>query len=112
MSIPMPKGHKELASVTVGNEYGHVPGHRFHDVEVLVSKRGETVRVAVAQVRGSAQGSYDEEHMRRECIGRGNSIRAAINDARSRAIACGIETEYLEQALCKAEDEAEEANTQ
>lgn len=103
-----PKSHEELASESTGNAYGHVPGHQYRDVDVVVSRKGDKYRVHVVESWGSAQG-YDEEHGRREAIGRGDSIREAISDARRRAKDCGIETEYLEQSLCKAEDAAEEA---
>ena len=103
-----PKSHEELASESTGNAYGHVPGHQYRDVDVVVSRKGDKYRVHVVESWGSAQG-YDEEHGRREAIGRGDSIREAISNARRRAKDCGIETEYLEQSLCKAEDAAEEA---
>lgn len=103
-----PKSHEELASESAGKAYGHVPGHQYRDVDVVVSRKGEKFRVHVVESWGSCQG-YDEEHGRREAIGRGDSIREAIRDARGRAKECGIECEYLAQALCKAEDTAEEA---
>lgn len=103
-----PKSHVELANESAGKDYGHVPGHQYHDVDVVVSERGEKFRCHVVESWGSAQG-YDEEHGRREAIGRGDSIRGAIDDARGRAKDAGIECEYLEQALSLAEDSAEEA---
>ena len=102
-----PKSHTELASESTGRAYGHVPGHQYHDVDVVVSTRSDKFRVHVCESWGSAQG-YDEEHGRREAIGRGDSIRDAIDNARDRAASAGIETEYLEQSLSKAEDAAEE----
>jgi len=62
----------------------------------------------VCQSWGICQ-SYDEEHGRREVIGRGSSIVAACYNARERAEAAGIGREYLMQALSQAEDAAEEA---
>ena len=102
-----PKSHVELASESAGEAYGHIPGHQYHDVDVVVSERGDKFRAHVCESWGSAQG-YDEEHGRREAIGRGESIRAGIADARSRARDAGITCEYLEQALSLAEDAAEE----
>lgn len=101
-----PTSHEELASESAGKAYGHFPGHQYHDCDVVVSRRGEKYRVHVVESWGSAQG-YDEEHGRREAIGRGDSIRAAIGDARTRSKDSGIECEYLEQALSKAEDSAD-----
>lgn len=103
-----PKSHAELASESAGLAYGHVPGHQYHDVDVVVSSRGEKYRCHVCESWGSAQG-YDEEHGRREVIGRGDSIRSAVGDARSRARDAGIVCEYMEQAMSLAEDTAEES---
>lgn len=109
-----PKSHTQLAEEYAGNAYGHVPGSDYHDVYVLVSTRSKNkFRVHVCESWGSAQGylrgaCIDEEHDRREVIGRGDSIARAIEDARDRATHAGIETEYLEQALSLAEDAAEE----
>jgi hypothetical protein len=103
-----PKSHTELSSESAGAAYGHVPGHQYHDVDVVVSERSGKYRCHVVEVWGSAQG-YDEEHGRKEAIGRGETIREACSEARSRAREAGIECQYLEQAMSKAEDVAEEA---
>lgn len=100
-----PTSHEELSRATAGIAFGHVPGHSYQDVDVVISRRGDKYRCHVVQSWGSAQG-YDEEHGRREAIGRGDSIESAVLNARRRAGAAGIACEYLEQALCKAEDEA------
>lgn len=102
-----PTTHEELAKTRAGKPYGHVPGHQYHDVEVVVSRRGGKYRCHVVESWGSAQG-YDEEHGRREAIGRGESIAECVADGRRRAGAAGIDCEYLESALSLAEDEAEE----
>lgn len=103
-----PKSHVELASESSGKAYGHVPGHQYHDVDVVISERSGKFRCHVVESWGSAQG-YDEEHGRREAIGRGETIRAAVSDARTRSRDSGITCEYLEQALSMAEDAAEES---
>lgn len=105
-----PKSHTELARESAGNEYGHVPGHQYHDVDVVISRRGDKYRCHVVESWGSCQG-YDEEHGRREAIGRGESIRECVVDARGRAADAGIVCEYREQALSLAEDAATEAET-
>ncbi len=111
-----PTSHEELSTASEGKAYGHVPGHNYRDVDVVVSKRGDKYRVHVCESWGSAQG-YDEEHGRREAIGRGGSVEEAVSDARRRAGDAGItyhkarlesDCEYLEQALSKAEDAAME----
>jgi len=103
-----PKSHDELAKESAGKPYGHVPGHHYLDCDVVVSRKGDKFRVHIVESWGSCQG-YDEEHGRREAIGRGESIGQAIMDARKRAKDCGIGIEFLEQSLSKAEDTAEEA---
>lgn len=107
-TIYCPKSHTELAKACHGKEWGHVPGHAYHDVEVMITRRGETFRVHVVESWGSAQ-ERDEEHGRNEVIGRGDSIRAAVEVAHKRATEAGMEAEYLASALSKAEDEAEDA---
>ena len=107
-----PTSHEELASESVGVPYGHVPGHQYHDVDVVISVRNKVAgggyRVHIVESWGSAQG-FDEEHGRREVIGRGGSIRAAIVDTRERVVRATITVEFFEQALSLAEDAAEEA---
>lgn len=102
-----PKSHTELASESVGAAYGHVPGHQYHDVDVVVSTRVGKYRCHVVESWGSAQG-YDEEHGRREVVGRGESIRSAMAEAVSRGIAADMAVGYLTQAASQAEDAAEE----
>lgn len=103
-----PTSHQELASKSARKAYGHVPGHQYHDVDVVISRKADdSVRVHVCESWGSCQG-YNEEHGRKEAIGRGESIAEAIRNARERSKAAGIDMEYLEQALSLAEDEAEE----
>lgn len=104
-----PKSHTELASESAGKAYGHVPGHQYHDVDVVVSRtRTGAYRVHVVESYGSAQG-YDEEHGRTEVVGRGETLAEACRQARQRAKDAGLNTSYLESAMAKAEDAAEEA---
>jgi hypothetical protein len=51
---------------SAGREYGHVPGHNYHDVDVEVTGPHAGRYVATAtETWGSAQG-HDEEHGRNE----------------------------------------------
>ena len=102
-----PTSHTELASASAGKAYGHVPGHHYHDVDVRISNRGDKYRCHVVESWGSAQG-YDEEHGRREAVGRGANIAESCEAARDRAARAGIVCEYLETAISIAEDRAEE----
>lgn len=103
-----PRSHDQLASASDGVAYGHVPGHQYHDVDAVLSRRGGKFRCHVVESWGSAQG-YDEEHDRREVVGRGESVKEAVAEARREAAAAGIECGYLATALSQAADEAEEA---
>lgn len=103
-----PKSHGKLAEASAGVAFGHVPGHQYRDVDVVVSVSATmAIRVHVCESWGSCQG-HDEEHGRREVVGRGQSVQEACNTAMSRAIAAGIGREYLTQALSQAEDAATE----
>lgn len=99
----MSSGFEIVAESTVGKEYGHVPGHQYHDVQVGIGKRGATYRVVICEVWGSAQGS-DEEHGRKKVVARGDDWRTALAEASSRASQAGIEVGYMTQALSEAED--------
>ncbi len=96
-------------TVTVGKEYGNVPGHRFHDVTVTIRKR-KTGRwpVRVLETWGVCQPGHNEEHGGKEVVGRGEDLNEAVADAERLAERAGINTEYLAQALCQAADEAED----
>lgn len=107
-TINAPKSHEVLGTATAGNAYGHVPGHQYHDVDVIVSRRGDLYRCEAVETWGSSQG-YDEEHDRRSVVGHGDSIAAACAAAGSRGCAAGLDQRYLTQALSSAEDEAMEA---
>ena len=91
-----------------GTEYGHVPGHQYHDVDVtIVRTRKGKWTVEIFETWGSAQG-YDEEHGRKKVIGRGDDLNDAVSDARTKAHEADIEREYMTQALSCAEAEAAE----
>lgn len=103
-----PKTHLECAKTTSGKAHGHVPGHQYHDVDVVVSTPDsdkDVFRVHVVETWGSAQG-YDEEHGRREIVGRGTSIETACAEAIRRGKDAGMDGSYLTQAVANAEDEA------
>lgn len=93
-------------SATVGTEYGHVPGHNYHDVEVTITEKAGRWSVRVLETWGSAQG-YDEEHGRHEVVGRGDTLAEAERDARELAMAAEIHPEYFVQALSQAAAEAD-----
>lgn len=102
---------KVLAVVEIGDKYGHVPGHSYHDVEVTISVRSGRYRCHVLETWGSCQGC-DEEHGRREIVGRGHTIEQCAREARGLAQEAGVKTEYLVQALSQAQDEAEDAEVE
>jgi len=62
-----------------GNQYGHVPGHNYHDVTVECDPDGSNA--FATEVWGSAQG-YDEEHGRNEISAESlGELMAAAKDA-------------------------------
>jgi hypothetical protein len=111
MYLKAPRGHTELAHVSVGRPYGHVPGHHFHDVEVLVTHnprcwRKTQFRVAVLEIAGSDQGDRDRIHHRKEMVFRADSLHQAIETARWKARDASFSMEYLNKALDQAMVEA------
>ena len=110
-----PDGEKEIGCGSVGNVDGHVPGHQYHDVDVVIScittpegRLSAPYRCHVCESWGSAQG-FDEEAGRNEVVVRASNVSAVVGDARDRGIAAGIEgvaLKYLTQALSEAEDTA------
>jgi len=109
VTVRCPKGHVTLADVSVGTAYGHVPGHQYHDVDVMISRKGDRYRCQIVETWGSAQG-YDEEHGRKEAIGRGGSTTEASDQARATAQEADIHRSFLARALSQAIDQAEEAD--
>ena len=103
--MELPKGHEEIGSAEAGKEYGHVPGHQYHDVRVVISRRGSFFRCLVRETWGASQGR-PQEHGRTEAIGRGGSIHEACRQAERHAGKIGIRTDYLTRAMSAAEDEA------
>lgn len=106
-TVYCPVGHIELAREAY--THGHVPGHQYHDVEVLISRRGVRYRCHVVETWGSDQG-YLQERGRLSVVGRGGSLREATSEASSAARQAGIKQEYLAAALSVAADAAEEAD--
>jgi hypothetical protein len=112
--MKMSSGFKTIAEACKGHEYGHVPGHHYHDVEVGVGHKGAQYRAVVLETWGSAQG-YDEEHGRRKVVARGTDPRDVLRECATRARAAGIggddpkHASYLVQALSECEDALEDA---
>lgn len=67
---------------SAGRPYGHVPGHSYRDVDIEAEGRIASLTITW----GSAQGSYDEEHGRREYARRGSDIAGAIESVREAAL--------------------------
>jgi len=90
------------------NEYGHSPGSGYRDIDVTIA-RSPSGRwsVEILETWGSTQ-IDDEEEGRKRVFGRGNSLDDAVRDARDKAAAAKIDTEYLVQALSAAEAQAAE----
>lgn len=95
----------KLVSCIVGNKYGHLPGHTYHDVEVKIKQLGEKSQVKMKYVWGSAQGC-DEEHGRHEIVALGDSLDAVIASAEIKGQALDMPEEYMLPALTKAHSDA------
>lgn len=113
--MKMSNGFETIASACIGNEYGHVPGHSYHDVEVAVGRKGRQFRAVALETWGSAQG-YDEEHGRRKVVARGEDALDTLAECVARAHAAGIGDAgneaggaYLPQAANRCGDELENA---
>jgi len=99
----------KLASSCVGNEYGHVPGNQYYDVEIKIEQLGEKFRVKMKHVWGSAQG-YDEEHGRHEVVALGDSLDEVVAAAaETRGHALDMPSEYRIPALTQAQSIAYDA---
>ena len=108
-------GFEMIAEGSAGREYGHVPGHSYHDVTVGIGKKGAQYRAVALETWGSAQES-DEEHGRRKVVARGSDPRAVLAQCAARARAAGINTAgrddggpWLPLALSECEDALEDA---
>jgi hypothetical protein len=111
--MKMANGWTVVAESGKGAEFGHVPGHEYHDVDVAVGKRGDKFRVVVLETWGSAQGR-DEEHGRNKVVAIDVALDVAVRIASARAQQAGIKMEYAVQALSCAhsdavDDEAQQA---
>jgi len=104
--------NRKLAEVSVGVPNGHVPGHRYHDVDCEVyagagtAVAGDGYRVRLTEKWGSAQG-YDEEHGRRQVSARGTVLARVMDEASRSAEVAGMDMSWVVQAVSQALDEIE-----
>ena len=103
------KNKQKQFTVLNGNEYGHVPGHNYNDVDVTITLhlRGRWT-VDILETWGSAQGE-DEEHGRRHVVGSGDTLVEAVERAEKLALRCKMTELYLAQSLSEATEEARQA---
>jgi len=103
---------EEIASVTEGKEYGHVPGNRYHDVKVTIEKLTSDWRVRVVETFGSCQGNFNyvEDH-RNSVVYVSSDLEDAVDTAQKKANKAGIEREYSDKALAQAQAEVISAKT-
>lgn len=100
----------EIASAKAGKEYGHVPGHQYHDVKVSIGHRGSKFRVQVEESWGSCRGVNNlEEAGNSRIVAIDDDLDAAVRIASSRAKEAQIAAEYLVQALSCAHSDAVDA---
>lgn len=98
---------KVVANVTESKEYGHVPGHRYHDVKVVIEKLSSDWRVRVVETFGSCQGNFNyvEDH-RNSVVYVSSDLEDAVDTVQEMADKAGIERKYSEMALAQAQSEA------
>jgi hypothetical protein len=93
---------------SAGEPYGHVPGHRYHDVDVTITRaRSGRWTVTLVETWGSCQG-HDEELDRNTVMACARTLEDAVEQAQRRAEAADLHKSYTAQALSCAEAEAAE----
>jgi hypothetical protein len=103
-------GWEKIALVSSGAEYGHVPGHHFHDVDVVVSRRGGVFRVAIQETAGNSQGrGCDQVHLDRRVFARAADFNTALDAAERQARGADFDAGHLVLAISEARDEVAEA---
>jgi len=91
---------------SVGEEYGHVPGHQYHDLDVTITRaRSGRWTVKLLETWGSCQG-HDEEHGRQTVMACARTLEEAVAEANRRAEVADLHKSYTAQALSCAEAEA------
>lgn len=97
-----PEDHEVLADEEQGPY--DPPGGGFHRIRVVISKSPqETFRVAIREKWGSNQG-YEEVHGSNIVGANGKVLRAAICDAKQRALEAEMDERILVKSLWAAED--------
>ena len=91
---------------SAGEPYGHVPGHRYHDVDVTITRaRSGRWTVTLVETWGSCQG-HDEELDRNTVMACARTLEDAVEQAQRRAEAADLHKSYTAQALSCAEAKA------
>ncbi len=97
---------KIKVTASAGEEYGHLPGNHYHDVDVtIVRTQSGRWTVEIVETWGSCQG-HDEEHGRKHVMASGRTLEEVVAEANRRAEAAEIERSYTAQALSCAEARA------
>lgn len=91
---------------SAGKEYGHVPGHQYHDLDVTITRaRSGRWTIKLLETWGSCQGR-DEEHGRQTVMACARKLEDAVAEANRRAEVADLHKSYTVQALSCAEAEA------
>jgi phosphoribosyl-ATP pyrophosphohydrolase len=91
---------------SAGTEYGHVPGHQYHDAKVRITRaRSGRWTVTLRETWGSCQG-HDEEHGRKTVMACARTLEDAVEQAQRKAEAADLHKSYTAQALSCAEAKA------
>ena len=91
---------------SAGEAYGHVPGHRYHDVDVSITRaRSGRWTVTLVETWGSCQG-HDEELDRKTVMACARTLEDAVVEANRKAEAADLDKSFTAQALSCAGAEA------
>jgi hypothetical protein len=86
------------------------PGRPYHQVEAVLSRRGNSYRCWLRETWGSNQGGdWLEEHGRSTVVGRGETLGSAVDRAKAAAEEVDFDDHLLVQAWSRAIDQAEDA---
>lgn len=105
-TVYCPANHVLLSQSSVGTPYGHVHGHRYHDVDVLISRSTKRYRCHVVETWGVGRVvGRDREEGRIAVVGRGDSAREAVSEAQSAAYRAGVNQSSSKDSLAPANAE-------
>ena len=97
-------------TVNTGTAHGRGPGHNYHGIRVSITRKSSgRWTVDIMETWGTDSG-FDEEHCRKQAVGRDATFETAIERANRLAVAAGIDKSFLSKALNQAVSQAKDAS--